>query len=357
MTASIDHINSHESPQERIPREVAERFESYLQNSTLQQLIVKVAEQRGVDIPDVTLGESEYMEATQSAFDFRNGKGRNEVKAADFDDETKDLLADIVDQFDMKRDTEPENPDFDVAFIPGAAGKVPSNRLAYLRELEEKGALNSPTVVLIGCERPVDMKQNPATGQNELDRAGPAANDKSGHPAEIEFDIMRNTAAELYDIADDEWELFEGDDKTVPQGQGFQSTYKIARVYRNGQQILVTSAPMLDEDRYYPDGNPRTRANTVDGFEMMAEIMGMGDGKLMRAAVVTDSVFRFQHVEAEKALAPYGVEVETVGFTREHVGMTTDWPGGETYYINEILSELRQTRAARNRLMEIDVAA
>lgn len=349
MTASIDHITTKESVQERVPREIAERFESYVADPTLQAFITNVAAQRGIDIPDVTLGEDEFMIGAQDALDFRNGKAREQITATELDSETKKLLAELIDHFDMKRNTEPKNPDFDIAFIPGAMGAVPGNRLKYLRELQEQGKLNAETIVMIGCERAVDMKQN-ANGQTEIDRAGSAGHDKSGRQAETEFDIMRNTAAEQFNVADEEWEYFEGRDPNVPTGQGFQETYRIARAHKNGQTIVVTSAPMLDQDRHYPDGNKRTRANTVDGFLMMAEIMGMGNGEPMRAAVVTDSVFGWQNIDAEKAFAPYGVEVEGAGFTREHAGMTTDWPGGDSYYIQEILSMLKQTRAARDRL-------
>lgn len=69
-----------------------------------------------------------------------------------------------------------------------------------------------------------------------------------------------------------------------------------------------------------------------------------------KALIITDAVFnRFQGADAKGALAPHGVEAETVGYSREHAGLP-DWPGGNAYYIQEVLSTLRQTRNARDLL-------
>lgn len=70
----------------------------------------------------------------------------------------------------------------------------------------------------------------------------------------------------------------------------------------------------------------------------------------IHVVIVTDAIFTaFQGADAKAALAPYGISCETVGYNREDMGLP-DWPGGNTLYKQEVLSALRQTRAARNKL-------
>ena len=232
--------------------EVSKRLEGYVQSTFLHELIARVAEERGVDVPDIH-DEASFFDAAQLAFDFRNGKAREDVSVADLSEGTKQQLHELIDAFAMRRETEPTEFAADMVFIPGAAGMVPANRLAYFAELEESGKLSTPNVVLIGSERPVNMVPN-GIGLTEIDRAG---------------------------------------------------------------------------------------------------LAGYSSEDTLRAVVVTDAVFTpFQQIDAQKAFAPIGVEVETVGFTREHAGMSDDWPGGDAYYLQELLSTFRSTRFARDQLAD-----
>lgn len=108
------------------------------------------------------------------------------------------------------------------------------------------------------------------------------------------------------------------------------------------------------EDRYSPNGTARNRANTIDSLLMIGETMGMGHDTPMRACVVTNAVFtRFQGADAKKALCAYDVDIEAVGMTRAHSGLP-EWQNGDTgYYIQETLSTIKSTRAARDRLARI----
>lgn len=329
--------------------EVSKRLEGYVQSTFLHELIARVAEERGVDVPDIH-DEASFFDAAQLAFDFRNGKAREDVSVADLSEGTKQQLHELIDAFAMRRETEPTEFAADMVFIPGAAGMVPANRLAYFAELEESGKLSTPNVVLIGSERPVNMVPN-GIGLTEIDRAGLAGYSSGGTVAKTEFDIMRNTAASAYGIQDSDWETITGRDPEVPPQ--YQGEYRVAHTKVGAQDIFVVSAPMLDEDRISPNGTPRTRANTIDGYLLMMKLINPKKEDTLRAVVVTDAVFTpFQQIDAQKAFAPIGVEVETVGFTREHAGMSDDWPGGDAYYLQELLSTFRSTRFARDQLAD-----
>lgn len=346
MNTLIDYTPNCELPHENVTQEIIERFESYRNNPQLLELIARLAEEREITIPDPTDDENSFMAASGAAFDFRKGKKREELNGGDLSQEVKDLAEALVDQFDMKRNTEPVNPDFDAVLILGGAGITPLTRLNYAMELQEQDRLRAPTIVMVGGERPVN--------DAEIGRAGEVGFDQSGKPAETEFDLMRNTAAKKLNIDDDDWEYYEGDDQTVPHEQGFHTTWRMARTEKEGQEVLVLSAPMLDEDRYQPNGIPRNRANTVDSLLMAAKFMGMGRIDGGRFALVTNAVFvPFQDADGKKALTGYGVETETIGMTREHSGLA-EWQNGDIgYYIQETLSALRSTRAARDKLTSI----
>ncbi len=345
-----------ESPRERVPHEIAEQFEDYCTNPDILELIARLSDEQHIDIPDPTQDETSFMAALQATFDFRKGKTREEIDSNGLSPEVIALTDKLIETYDMRRDTEPTNPDFDAALILGGAGITPLTRLEYALELQEQGKLCAPTLIMVGGERPVNEGEIARAKSGELARTDTDF-DLSDKSVTTEFDLMRETAAAKLGIADDEWEYFTGDDATVPHGEGFQTEYRIARAYKDGQQILVTSAPMLDEDRYYPDGNKRTRANTIDSLLMIGETMGMGDGNPMRACVVTNAAFvRFQDADAKKALSAHNVDIETVGMTRAHSGLaewqaSEKYPDGDpAYYIGETLSAIRSTKFARDRL-------
>ena len=350
MNTSIDRVPLLQSPQEQVLETVTEQFEAYRTNPDILELVACLADERSITIPDPTENEDSFMTAVQATFDFRNGKKREELEGGDLSQTVKDLAEELVNEFDMRRDTEPKNPDFDAVLILGGAGITPLTRLEYAMELQENDKLHVPTIIMVGGERPVDAAEIARTKTGELARTGTDF-DLSDRPVATEFDLMRETAATTLDISDDDWEYFAGDDPTVPHDQGFHTNYCIARAYKDGQQILVTSAPMLDEDRYSPNGSPRNRANTIDSLLMIGDTMGMGDGNPMRACVVTNAAFtRFQDADAKKALGAYNVDVETVGMTRAHSGLA-EWQNGDIgYYIQEMLSAIKSTRAARDRL-------
>jgi len=352
------NINTKETEQvvtEKSITELTQEMDSLRSNPDIQQLIEDLARDINYELPEDAFGsEEEFMKAAQATFDFRKGRSREELENITLSPETIEALDRVVDDLDMKHNTEPTQKDFDVAFIPGAAGFVPAKRLDYLVELMEQGKVDSEVIVMIGCERPLVMKPN-AAGKNEVDRAGAAGYNKSGEMAETEFDLMRNTAAAKFDIPDDAWKVVEGTDVDIPEE--FHRDFRIAyATTKDGKTICTVSAPMItEEDRIYPDGNPRKRANTPDGYAMTADLLTdyfdhLDHRGTPKALTVTDAVFnRFQGADATSTLAPEGIESETVGFTREHAGLP-DWPGGETYYLQEVLSTLKSTLKARNAL-------
>lgn len=345
MTASIDHITSpQDSPREHVSREIAEQFEAYSTNPELLELIARLADVRGIDVPDPTESEESFWKAANRALNFRQGKKREDVKGSDFPQEVKDLTENLIEQFDMRLDTEPKNPDFDAIMVLGAAGRTPIDRLNYALELQEQDKLRAPALVMVAGERPVDAA--------EVGRANAAGLELDSDSIKTEFDLMRDIAAAKYGIA--EWKYLEGDDPNVPHEHDFHTTYRIAYANKDGQEIMVLSAPMIDEDRYDPEGNLRNRANTVDSLLFAARFMGAGrvDSE-RRFALVTNAVFvPSQDADGKKALTDYGVGVETVGMNREHTGLP-EWNNGDpAYYMQEMLSAIRQTKFARDRLVE-----
>lgn len=355
-TQSLEHNNN--AIVEITAAELNREMNDLRNNPDIQHLIHDLAKDTHYDLSEGAFDSDEaFVEAAQATLDFRKGKTREETEAIVLSDETKNALDQVIDDLDMKRDTEPLQPHFDVAFIPGAAGIVPTKRLDYLVELMDKGKVDTDVIMMIGCERPVNMKPN-AKGQNEIDRAGAAGHNQAGDIAQTEFDLMRNTAAVKFDIADEGWNTVAGTDVDIPEE--YHRDWRIAyTTTKDGKTVCVTSAPMLtEEDRVYPDGNPRKRANTPDGYAMAADLLRdyfdhLPNGGSPRALTVTDAVFnRFQGNDARTTLAPEGIESETVGFTREHAGLP-DWPGGETYYLQEILSSIKSTRKARDALTDI----
>lgn len=350
-----EQLKATDSVVERDLLELNDNLESYRQDPDLQSLIKGVASDRGIDLPDECFdSEGGFLEAAQAALDFRKGGlARHDIKPADLSPETLAALDGVIDRLQMREETFPTNVEFDVAVVLGAAGVVPRKRADYLTELREMDDVRVKNIVYAGCERPVDMKSN-ASGQTEVDRAGSAGRNQSGEPIKTEFDLMRNTAANVHGISDAEWQIFEGSDSRVPEG--FRGRYTIAHARKGGLDVFVTSAPMIGDERFYPDGNRRPRANTDDSLQMIAEMLKNGgleaqnEPDQYKALIITDAVFnRFQGADAKGALAPHGVEAETVGYSREHAGLP-DWPGGNAYYIQEVLSTLRQTRNARDLL-------
>jgi hypothetical protein len=325
-------------------------------------LIEDLARDTHYELPeDAFTSEAAFLEVAQATLDFRKGKTREEAEAITLSDETKDALDRVVDDLKMKQNTEPTQKEkdfdivrFDAALLPGAAGFVPAKRLDYLVELMDRDKVKTDIIFMIGCERPINMKPNDK-GQNEIDRAGAAGYNQAGDIAQTEFDLMRNTAAVKFDIADEDWSTVEGTDVDIPEE--YHRNWRIAyATTKDGKTICVISAPMLtEEDRIYPDGNPRQRANTPDGYAMAADLLHdyfghLPEGESPRALTVTDAIFnRFQGNDAKTVLAPEGIDSEAVGFTREHAGLP-DWPGGETYYLQEILSSIKSTYKARNAL-------
>lgn len=134
---------------------------------------------------------------------------------------------------------------------------------------------------------------------------------------------------------------------------------RVSIASRRGKQVplargLFSFLGLGVEDRYSPNGTARNRANTIDSLLMIGETMGMGHDTPMRACVVTNAVFtRFQGADAKKALSAYDVDIEAVGMTRAHSGLP-EWQNGDIgYYIQETLSTIKSTRAARDRLARI----
>jgi|GEM_PF-4098432 len=351
---NIETKNNEQVVVEQSLAELTQSMEAMRNNPDIQHLIEDLARDIDYKLPeDAFTSEEEFMKAAQATFDFRKGRSREELEHISLSPETIEALDRVIDDLDMKHNTEPTQKDFDVAFIPGAAGLVPAKRLDYLVELMEQGKVDTGVIVMIGCERPITMTPN-AQGQNEIDRAGAAGYNTSGEMAKTEFDLMRNTAAAKFDIVDEDWKTIEGTDIDIPED--FHRDFRVAyATTKDGKTICTVSAPMLSEDRYYPDGNPRKRANTADGYIMTAELLSdyfdhLPAGATPQALTVTDAVFnRFQGADAIGSLAPEGIESETVGFTREHAGLS-DWPGGATYYLQETLSSLKSIVKARDEL-------
>ena len=344
-----DALKPKTSTHEEETQNITEQFDEFRQSEKLLELITRLAEERELDIPDPTESEESFMKALQVTFDLRKGKPREELEGGDLSTEAKELVEELIDRYDLRHDTEPVNPNFDATLILGGAGITPLTRLEYALELEEKGKLKSPLLIMVGGERPVPEVEIERTKTGELARTG-ALFDLSEKNVTTEFDLMRETASMKLGIKDDEWEYFEGDEPTIPHDKGFLTTYRVARAFKDGQQVIVTSAPMLDEKRYsdHDPTKPRNRANTVDSLLMISEMMGLENG---RVCAVTNAVFtRFQGADVKKAMAPYNIETETVGMTREHSNLP-EWQNGDIgYYIQELLSTIKSTKHARDRL-------
>lgn len=358
-TTSIETypVNHERSVAEQTAEQFTEIMEHYVHDPDLHELIAALAEDRGIEIPDLSdpdLDEATFMDAAQKALDVRKGKGRDEIAGSAFSSRAQEALGTVKHKFNMDIDTEPTIHDVDAAFVLGSSGKTPRARLDYLLDLMEVGKLSTDMIVMIGSERPVNMKPN-ANGLTEIDRAESAGYDSSGNMAKTEFDIMRNTAAAALSIEDDDWEMITGYDPSVPEHHHYQNQYRIAHAEKNGKQVMVISAPMIGEERFYPDGNRRPRSNTSDGYRMAAQMMRdhAEPGQEFTTVSVTDAIFTpFQEADAKAVLAKdFSIENETVGYTRKRAGLP-EWPGGDALYGQEVLSALRQTRAARDYLAD-----
>jgi len=350
MTHADYLATSPDSIYEHTARELTEKFEAYRHDPDLLELVARLSDARGIEVPDPTKDEESFMTATQRVFNFREeDKPREQAVEGDLSQDIKDLAEKLVEKFDMRRNTEPQNPDFDAVLVLGGAGITPKTRLEYALDLEKQDKLRAPALVMVGGERPVN--------DAEIGRAGEAGHNFGGDPAETEFDLMRNTIAKKLSISDEEWQYYDGDDPKVPRDQGFHTSWRVAYTRKNDQEIIVTSAPMIDDDRYVPDTNPpkpRNRANTVDSLLFAARFLNMGRVDGGRFGVVTNAVFvPFQDADSKKALAGYNIDTETVGMTREYSGLPEWRDGDERYYIQEILSAIRSTRFARDRLNTI----
>lgn len=345
MNTSIDYISSSESPRERVPRELAGEFEAFRTDPDILELIARLSVERGSPAPDPTENEASFMNAVNDVFDFRKGKKREELEGGDLSQEVKDLAAKLVEKYGMKRNTEPSQPDADAILVLGGAGVTPRTRLDYVLDLEAQDKLRAPTLVMVGGERVVP--------EDEAHRAGESGYNFAGEPAGTEFDLMRNTVAKKLDIADEAWEHYDGDDPTIPHDEhGFQTRWRLARTEKDGQEILVTSAPMIDTDRFsHSSGKPRNRANTIDSILFAARILRMGKIDGGRFAVVTNAVFvPFQGADSRSGAAPYDIEIDTFGMNREYSGLS-EWQNGDiAYYIQEMLSTIRSTQSGRDRL-------
>ena len=350
-TLEIYVTNPEQSVMEAVAAELDAKLERHVSDSDMHELIFSVAEVREIELKEPIEDEEPFMKAAQLVLDFRNGKGRNEIKATELTPRARAALDKVVKKEKMKENTKPAVKKAYFGLLPGAAGKIPRIRQDYLVELIETGEAETDILALIGSERPIDMEPN-AEGLTELDRARSAGFSKNGVQAKTEFDLLRNTATHKFDIKDEEWDLLEGQDGRVPGGEGFQQNWRIAYAKTpDGKHIFVTSAAMISEDRYRPDGKPRTQSNTTDGFMMVTEMLSKDDPDALRhALVVTDAIsVPFQGADASAALAPFGFTVETVGYSRDHAGLP-DWPRGSAYYLQEVLSTLRRTRAGRDYL-------
>ena len=343
-----------ESVKTSVAEEYEEKMDHYFHDQDIREFISVLAEDRNLTIPDMfgdDLTEDEFMDAAQLVLDSRKGKGRESIVDTPYSDRAQEALDIVKENLKMNHNSEPSHTDFDVAFVPGSAGKSPANRLNYLLKLMEAGYVNTDTIAMLGCERKVNMNLD-KNGRTEIDRAGSAGYDKSGNPAKTEFDILRNSAAHALDIADEDWQMFEGQVGSIPEQHRYQYKYRIAYAEKDGKHIFVLSTPMLDEDRLHPDGNHRDRANTKDNVRMAAEMLRdhVKDGKELHAFLSTDAVFaKFQEADLASILATYGVKLQAAGFSRKEAD-SPDWPGGNNYYAQELLSTLRQTRAARDLL-------
>src|SRR5690606_32457607 len=136
-------------------------------------------------------------------------------------------------------DTEPRVPQADAALILGGAGKSILDRATYARELVEAGKLQTSTIVLLGSSRPVN--------DTERQRAGTYA-----EGATTEYELAKNAAVEQFGVTFNDEEEFVGYDDKV--STGFEAGWRIAHAQTSGgMNIFVLSAPMLTEDRFYPD--------------------------------------------------------------------------------------------------------
>lgn len=351
--------------------ELSGTLDNYRNSPSFHGLIRNAAIDRGLDIQDVIdqvskdkaydpdnffQNEDVFMDVAQEILDERKGgKSRHDLVAGEMSDTTKQSLDEVKELLGMNRNTVPVQPEAEMVFVLGGAGATPANRLKYTIDMIERGELKTNVIVMVGCERPLVLKRNPS-GENELDRAGEAATNSKGELAETESDLMRNTAENVLGFSDDDTQVFEGFDPRVPAEQGFHRDWKITYADIDHPQlgalnIFATSAPMLGDNRFHPDGKPRNRANTSDTMIMMAEMnRDVNPDKPIHTIVVTDAIFTaFQGPDAKGAMAPYGISSETVGYNREYAGLE-DWSAGDTLYKQEVLSALRQTRAARNTL-------
>lgn len=318
-------------------------------NPTLHAFLESVAETRGIDLPDLTdpeLDEDTYLKACHSVLEMRKGKSRDEAEQVGYSEESLALLDELKAHYNMADDYMPLESDFDMGIALGGAADSAWRRLKPLKERIDAGEMNTDIVALFASDRPVN--------DAERERAKMSGFSKSGKPAMTEFDLSLNAASDQYDIDENEWEIIDGYDPSIPEQYHFQHKYKIAYAEKDGKHLFVLSAPMIGENRLYSDGNRRVRSNTADTFAMAARML-QGLGHTPRLVASTDSIFQFQRPDGESQLAGLGVEYRQMGSSRATVDMP-EWQPQQ--YAQELWSLINQTYKGRNYLRaQHDIAA
>ena len=170
-----------------VPRQEAAAFiERIANNPTVTQL----AESMGYVTPE-TDSVSERLVALKAfsnqAWDFRNGKERQNTSGTEFDATQSAAIFEAAQEWNMVESSEPSKTFYDFVTVLGGANKSPLFRVRYAKEQMEKHGLEVPYMVLLGSSRPLsDVEKN-----NTKDYA-PGAVD--------EFDLMNGAVETEFGI-------------------------------------------------------------------------------------------------------------------------------------------------------------
>lgn len=296
---TIEKIN----PQEQLSQEL----DNLSRDADIKTLVADVAVARGLEIPEYNEGIPEEMaDAMRLVFNLRKPGGeRTEREELPQKEQLTERIMRMAEKVGISGDSEPKDPKADAAIVLGGAGKSLIDRTSYIKELMDKGKLHTNTVALLGSSRPVN--------DAERQRAGAYADG-----ATSEYDLAKNAAVNQFGVEFDEDEEFVGYEDAV--SIGFEAGWRVSHAQtKNGINIFVISAPMLTEDRFYPDGNRRVRSNTADTYDMFARVAQLEDGARVVAATNAHFV-PFQGADAVAELGKHGIDAEVVGFDPAHFG-------------------------------------
>lgn len=213
-------------------------------------------------------------------------------------------------------------PDYLIILGGLATGVEP--RVRYAADLLDHGNITTRRIVALGSFRPLAQREHQAAGHY----AGSARN---------EIELLAAMTGLVLGADDDRSITTDGDPLADP------ARAQEIRRWLGEPEITIYAARSSQ-----PDQRP---ANTIDTYLQFASDAALHEGQEL--LIITSTIYRpYQHLDALRALGPYGVTIETIGVpSSPHRGPRHP----PSAYLQEMRSTVRSVRAllaAPNSAME-----